>query len=82
MWIHIYCSRCSSNRRFSSNDAKTAAVRMVKGGWGSCGTSIYCPTCTRTWAERNTLPMSDHLNTVAEIMDTTIKHITAERDQL
>ena len=78
MWVRVFCSRCGSTRRFSSKSAKVAAMNIVRDGWGSCGTSIYCPKCTKTWAERNSIPMSDHLNTLAEIMEITIKHLAVD----
>lgn len=49
--VNIQCSRCGASREF---DYRPAAVDITIGmGCGSCGSALYCPECTKTWAERN-----------------------------
>lgn len=61
MYFRIMCSNCGKTRRMSTNRMPGAST--VRAGWGSCGSALYCPECTRTWSNRNEKPMSTDLNT-------------------
>lgn len=69
MTIDIMCS-CCGNHETVSNRKVSNSVDLIKRGWGSCGSALYCPECTRTWKERNgDRPMADERNTFFVIMN-------------
>lgn len=69
MKIDIMCS-CCGNHETVSNRKVSNSVDLIKRGWGSCGSALYCPECTRTWKERNgDRPMADERNTFFVIMN-------------
>lgn len=68
MKIDLICS-CCGNKRQISNKTMEYTVDAIKEGWGSCGSALYCPDCTKTWKERNgDRPMADERNTFFVIM--------------
>ena len=68
MKIDIMCS-CCGNHETVSNRKVSNSVDLIKRGWGSCGSALYCPECSRTWKERNgDRPMADERNTFFVIM--------------
>lgn len=68
MKINIMCS-CCGNHETVSNRKISTTVDLIKRGWGSCGSALYCPECTRTWKERNgDRPMGDERNTFFVIL--------------
>lgn len=69
MKIDIMCS-CCGNHETVSNRKVSNSVDLIKRGWGSCGSALYCPDCTRTWKERNgDRPMADERNTFFVILN-------------
>lgn len=63
MTIDIMCSCCGRRERVSNKRVENAA-KVIKSGWGSCGSALYCPDCSRSWPERNgDRPMADERNT-------------------
>ena len=62
MYFNITCSNCGKRRRL--NSVRMFGVETVNAKWGSCGSALYCPECTKTWYERNDKPMSDSINTI------------------
>ena len=68
MKIDIMCS-CCGNRETVSIRNVSDSVALIQRGWGSCGSALYCPKCSRTWKERNPdRPMADERNTFFVIM--------------
>lgn len=47
----IQCSCCGYHQDFPND--KTWPISVTSAGWGSYGSALYCPECTRTWPERN-----------------------------
>lgn len=69
MKIDIMCS-CCGNHETVSNRKVSNSIHLIKRGWGSCGSALYCPECTRTWKERNgDRPMADERNTFFVILN-------------
>lgn len=69
MKINIMCS-CCGNHETVSNRKVSNSIDLIKRGWGSCGSALYCPECTRTWKERNgDRPMADERNTFFVILN-------------
>lgn len=69
MTIDIMCS-CCGNHETVSNRKVSNSVDLIKRGWGSCGSALYCPECTRTWKEHNgDRPMADERNTFFVILN-------------
>lgn len=69
MKIDIMCS-CCGNHETVSNRKVSDSIDLIKRGWGSCGSALYCPECTRTWKERNgDRPMADERNTFFVILN-------------
>lgn len=69
MKVDIMCS-CCGNHETVSNRKVSNTVDLIKRGWGSCGSALYCPECTRTWKERNgDRPMADERNTFFVILN-------------
>ena len=69
MKIDIMCS-CCGNHETVSNRKVSNSIDLIKRGWGSCGSALYCPECTRTWKERNSgRPMADERNTFFVILN-------------
>lgn len=69
MKVDIMCS-CCGNHETVSNRKVSNSVDLIKRGWGSCGSALYCPECTRTWKERNgERPMADERNTFFVILN-------------
>lgn len=54
----IYCSRCGAKSRYRSC-GMTGAWDHYNAGWRSCGTALYCPKCSRSWHERNDIPLDN-----------------------
>lgn len=59
--MEIYCSRCGNHEK---------VIRSVKGvkakskkGWRSFGSAIYCPSCAKSWRERNTSSLDTDVET-------------------
>lgn len=62
MVIDIQCSCCGNHE--SLKNSIDATVEKIKSGWGSCGSALYCPKCSKEWKERNgERPMGDERNT-------------------
>ena len=69
MIVDIQCSCCGSHAWVDTKTVQSA-VDVIKSGWGSCGTALYCPKCTATWHERNgDREMADEKNTFYQIMN-------------
>jgi hypothetical protein len=79
MYITITCSCCGEHRRLT-NKRVSYTVKAIKDGWGSCGSALYCPRCSRTWQERNTKPMADESNTFWLIASHFIRATRIEED--
>ena len=67
MKITITCSCCGNHRQISNKKVEYTA-QAIRAGWGSCGSALYCPTCSKSWEDRNSKPMSDERNTFFVIM--------------
>ena len=67
MYIHIQCSNCGKSRRVS-NKRMQYTGNVIREGWGSCGSALYCPECSKSWDKRNPgRPMADKANTFLAI---------------
>ena len=63
------CSCCGNHEKLS-NEKVEYTVDAIKRGWGSFGSALYCPECSKTWPERNgNRPMSGERNTFCLIMN-------------
>lgn len=51
MVIDIQCSCCGNHE--SLENSIDATVEKIKSGWGSCGSALYCPKCSKEWKNRN-----------------------------
>lgn len=68
MTIDIMCSACGYHEKLS-NEKIDDSVDVIKRGWGSCGSALYCPECTKAWSDRNgNRKMADERNTFVLIM--------------
>ena len=62
MVIDIQCSCCGNHE--SLENSIDAMVEKIKSGWGSCGSVLYCPKCSKEWKKHNgERPMGDERNT-------------------
>lgn len=62
MVIDIQCSCCGNHD--SLENSIDATVEKIKSGWGSCGSALYCPKCSKEWKNRNgERQMGDERNT-------------------
>lgn len=62
MIIDIQCSCCGHHEKVS-NSVDAVSKKIFK-GWGSCGSALYCPECSKEWPKRNgDRPMADERNT-------------------
>ena len=65
--MRITCSNCGMSVCFRTT---TGNVRKyIKAGWGSFGSALYCPECTKTWYERNTHELASEKNTMNVIVE-------------
>ena len=68
MTIDIMCSCCGNHQKLS-NERISDTADLIHSGWGSYGSSLYCPECSKSWQERNDdRPMADERNTFFLIM--------------
>ena len=79
MYINIYCS-CCGNRRGVSNKKVEYTINAIKQGWGSCGSALYCPECSKSWRERNNKPMADERNTFFVIMSVFMQAMSLKKE--
>lgn len=49
--VTLQCSCCGDRRPVVYTAFNLAS--MIKNGWSSYGSALYCPKCTRTWKNRN-----------------------------
>lgn len=70
MNVMVTCSRCG-NHRMISNKKVEYTVEVIKEGWNSFGTALYCPECSKTWKKRNgeNRPLAGEKNTFFLIMN-------------
>ena len=62
MVIDIQCSCCGNHENLENSI--DATVEKIKSGWGSYGSALYCPKCSKEWKNRNgERPMGDERNT-------------------
>ena len=60
--IRLQCSNCGATETITNRIDE--AEKAIKSGWGSYGSALYCPECSKTWDERNPgRPMADEGNT-------------------
>lgn len=71
--VTLQCSCCGKRRSVVYTASNAASI--IKEGWGSYGSALYCPKCTRTWDERNgaNRPMPGKYNTLRIIDELYIK---------
>lgn len=63
MYVYLQCSNCGRQRRLSNKHLRYTAD-VINQGWGSYGSALYCPKCSKTWDERNPgRPMAGDVNT-------------------
>lgn len=70
--LEIVCSNCGKKQKIkcTRTGMLSKIEDVVDKGWGSCGSALYCPECTKTWADRNgNRPMSGKNNTIYRIWD-------------
>ncbi len=68
MIIDVQCSCCGNHIKLS-NEKIQYTVDLIKSGWGSCGSALYCQECSKAWKERNgNRKMADERNTFFIIM--------------
>lgn len=69
MTIDVMCSCCGNHQKLSNKRIQDTAD-LIHSGWGSCGSALYCPECSKSWKERNgKRPMGDERNTFFVIMN-------------
>ena len=69
MYIDVMCSCCGNHQKLS-NEKIEDTVDLIHSGWGSCGSALYCPECSKSWKERNgNRKMADERNTFIVIMN-------------
>ena len=66
--LELTCSCCGNHVSLKARTVKET-VDIIKSGWGSYGSALYCPECTRTWNDRNSKDMADEKNTFICIMN-------------
>lgn len=49
--MQIQCSNCGTIVEFPY--LRRVMGKFVREGWNSYGSALYCPECSRTWAQRN-----------------------------
>lgn len=75
--ILVTCSNCGKQKRLKNTVDYTVA--FIKLGWGSCGSALYCPECSKSWSERNgDRPMGDDKNTFYVIMQKFMKELNCD----
>lgn len=63
MYIYLQCSNCGAKRRVSNRGMQYTG-NAIRQGWGSYGSALYCPECSKTWDKRNPgRPMASTANT-------------------
>lgn len=78
MYIDVMCSCCGNHQKLS-NERISDTADLIHSGWGSCGSALYCPKCSKEWKERNgTRKMADERNTFVLIMNQFYAAINAE----
>lgn len=80
--ILFHCSYCGKRRplmigRSEYDSAGHYADNMVREGWRSLGSAIYCPKCVRTWADRNGTD-DDRLEDAADTKVYILEHEVAQ----
>lgn len=60
--MRITCSNCGLSVYFRTTSGNIR--KYIKAGWGSFGSALYCPECTKTWHERNTHELASDRNTM------------------
>ena len=62
--VTLQCSCCGKRRSVVYTAFNLASI--INDGWGSYGSALYCPKCTRTWEDRNgtNRPMPGKFNTL------------------
>lgn len=50
--MEISCSNCGKSEKFPYS-ASNVLRTVYNQGWGSYGSALYCPECSKTWNERN-----------------------------
>lgn len=69
MTIDVMCSCCGNHQKLS-NERISDTADLIHSGWGSCGSALYCPECSKTWKDRNAnRKMADERNTFLVIMN-------------
>lgn len=66
--IDLQCSNCGKFERNVSNEKVENAVKVIKKGWNSFGSALYCPECSVKFEKRNGKPLSGEKNTFFVIM--------------
>lgn len=65
---HVTCS-CCGHRSPQRKMTTDTAWSIIKAGWRSYGSVIYCPKCVATWHERNNKELNGKWSTFEMIMD-------------
>lgn len=79
MRITIQCSNCGKRRRVSTNNPD-GLIKLVRQGWNSCGSALYCLECSKTWKDRNgDRPMAGAQNTIHLITLQAARAMEADR---
>ena len=50
--MEISCSNCGKSEKFRYSVSNVLRT-VYNQGWGSYGSALYCPECSKTWNERN-----------------------------
>ena len=78
MYIDVMCSCCGNHQKLS-NERISDTADLIHSGWGSCGSALYCPKCSKEWKERNgERPMGDERNTFFVITNLFFSAIESE----
>jgi len=79
MTVDIQCSCCGARETISGRISTGDVLDMVKRGWGSCGSALYCPACSASWPQHNgTRPMASRENTFFVILN---RYILAPKEE-
>lgn len=67
--MEILCSNCGKSEKFRYSVSNVLRT-VYNQGWGSYGSALYCPECSKTWNERSKgRPQPGPENTIKVIDD-------------
>lgn len=86
--LQIQCSNCGHrSRKYKieyAYEVEQRADEMIKAGWNSYGSVVYCPACVKTWEERNGKDkhMAGGMNTKSIVIEKAMENMFGIIEQL